>query len=388
MNWKDPQHLTYGGVARGDYFYKRNEIVDDILTNLKGSSVLLAAPRRVGKTSILQYIEENPVANFKFIFKDVEGAVSAQEFYDRIINMLSSELTLTEKVQAWFGRKFEDIKIGGDKWIETNETNLPKSISALLKEFDKDDKIETLVLMIDELPEVLLHEKVPREEAEAILRSLRDWRINCKKLRFVFSGSLDLHRVVEMLEIRDVVVNDLATVKCKPFTREVAREYIVWATRGATVQYDDELKGHLLSKVRYFVPYFINLMLRRVNEIARESGKPVITPRDIDAAFERVLEEDDDFFDDWEDRLKKHMMKDFEFANDILIRIALDGGVTEQEVYDLAIKHSKDDRCRQNTVKCLKDCGYVVPDSGKYQFVSPLLAERWKSVYQLSNKKV
>ena len=72
-NWIDPNAIVgSGAVAKGSNFYLRNDIVEDILDKIKkGNSVLLAAPRRVGKTSIMQYMEQYPVENHKLIFQNI-----------------------------------------------------------------------------------------------------------------------------------------------------------------------------------------------------------------------------------------------------------------------------------------------------------------------------
>ena len=52
--WKSPKTI-FGNVATGKYYYPRTDIVEEIWNELeKGSFVLLAAPRRVAKTSVLR----------------------------------------------------------------------------------------------------------------------------------------------------------------------------------------------------------------------------------------------------------------------------------------------------------------------------------------------
>jgi len=101
-DWTDPRS-TIGGVATGDNFYPRDDIVEDIWNELKkGNSVLLAAPRRVGKTSLMQYMEENPVENYKLIFQNIQGINSVNEFFERIYTMLLTCLNRTQKAKNWF----------------------------------------------------------------------------------------------------------------------------------------------------------------------------------------------------------------------------------------------------------------------------------------------
>jgi AAA+ ATPase superfamily predicted ATPase len=52
--------FSYGTIVRGDYFYDRKEECDRIVTTLtNGNNLVLFAPRRYGKTSLVfRAIEE------------------------------------------------------------------------------------------------------------------------------------------------------------------------------------------------------------------------------------------------------------------------------------------------------------------------------------------
>ena len=112
-NWIDPNAIVgSGAVARGSNFYLRNDIVEDIWTELrKGNSVLLVSPRRVGSTSVMQYMEEHPEENYKLFFQNLEGIISANEFFERVYTMLLNCLSATKKAKKWFENFKNTIKI-------------------------------------------------------------------------------------------------------------------------------------------------------------------------------------------------------------------------------------------------------------------------------------
>lgn len=167
---------------------------------------------------------------------------------------------------------------------------------------DLGDKGETVILLLDELPEVLHHlNKIgKKEEATAILRQLRVWRqSNFKKLQFVFAGSVGIHYVVKNIEGRTSSLNDLIPAICNPLTKDDAEHYITWATsNNASVQYDPEIKTYLLQEIQhYFTPYFINLMLEEIDKIARKHKSGAISKEDIDQAFLNVEKDNQHFAD-------------------------------------------------------------------------------------------
>jgi len=54
-DWIEPK-IIIGKDATGKYYYRREEIEGEIWTEIKkGNNVLIAAPRRVGKTSVMKY---------------------------------------------------------------------------------------------------------------------------------------------------------------------------------------------------------------------------------------------------------------------------------------------------------------------------------------------
>lgn len=59
INWINPK-IIIGNTATGAYYYDRPDIVANIWEQIMiGNHVLLAAPRRVGKSSIMKFMIAN-----------------------------------------------------------------------------------------------------------------------------------------------------------------------------------------------------------------------------------------------------------------------------------------------------------------------------------------
>ena len=383
-NWIGP-NLVIGDAAKGGNFYLRNDIVENVWDELKkGNSVLLAAPRRVGKTSIMRYMEEHPIENYKLIFSNIQGIHSANEFYERIYTLLLNCLNKTKKAINWFDNfknkiKITNISLNGIAF-ETNPPDFLKATNDLLIEINEIEEIENIILLLDELPEVLF--RINKEDAISILKNLRHWRqqpeMN-KKVKFVLAGSIGIHYVVDKIEKRNTDLNDLRIIDFNPLSENEAYKYIDWATKdkNTTVTYNFELKEHLLSKIQYFVPYFINLLLDEINKQAKKTDNPEITTQSIDAAFGTVVKHND-YFKDWKQRLQDYMPKeDFDFVNEILIYTAYKGHISLQEIYDKAVKHNKT-ADYMDFIEDLEKDGYITEVENEYRFMSPLLSAFWK----------
>jgi ABC-type lipoprotein export system ATPase subunit len=383
--WKSPKTII-GGVAEGRYYFHRKEIVANIWAELeKGSSILIAAPRRVGKTSIMQHLDKNPKENYKTIFENIQGIDSERRFYETLYRLLLNCLSKSGKAKKSFAKFFKsrsitEIDIKGKIKFENMSVNFVDEIDNLLDKINNNKQIEHIVLLIDELPEVLYNiNKNKKEEAVSILGNLRRWRQNevNKKVLFVFAGSVGIHYVVNAINNRESDINDCAKVSCNPLRDDEIFTYIDWATEQATVRYNIELQEYLANKVQYFVPYFINLMLDAVDKIARKNENPYITKQQIDEAFDAIVK-DNDYFADWKKRLSDYMSaKDFLFVNELLTYIAHKGAISSQKIYDISVKHEKTGDYMFFISDLEKD-GYIMESNQKYVFIAPFLKAFWK----------
>lgn len=382
--WNGPK-IIIGPVATGDYYYHRLEIVEDIWEELeKGNFVLIAAPRRVGKTSVMKFMVENPKENYKLIFENIQGINSEYDFYKMIYKLILGCLSDSKKIKTWFtnylkSKSISEVDIKGSFKIVDQKIDYLEEINKIIPQLETD--CETIILLIDELPEVLhnLYKSNKKEQAISILKNLRSWRQDTrfKKMQFVLAGSIGIHYVVNTIEGRNSDLNDLRKVYCNPLNGNQPSEYIEWATRDATVKYNDELKEYFLNKIQYFVPYFINIVLSEIDKTAKRNKNPEISNQSIDDAFEIVIKEND-HFKDWKKRLSDYLSNEnFLFVNEILIHIAHEGYITIQTIYDKAIKHNKTSDY-MDFISDLEQDGYIIENDKKYIFISPFLKEFWK----------
>jgi len=381
-NWISP-NTVIGPVATGVYYYPRTEIIDDIWVELsKGNYILIAAPRRVGKTSIMRDLEQNPQAGYIVKFESIQAVKSEKEFYETlyrlIISCLDKSVKAKKRILRFFKKnKISELDISGKIKIEDNDFNYLEEINTIFRQLD--DNSETIVLLLDELPEILhnINKAGKTEEAKAILKQLRTWRQSeFKKLQFVLAGSIGIHYVVKTIEGRTADLNDLQKINCEPLDKTQALHYIDWATKKASVKYSENLKAYLIEKIQhYYTPYFINLMLDEIDKKARKENAPDITNPDIDDAFNKVVK-NNEHFADWKNRLSEYLPKiDFDFVHEILIHIAHKNFITIQTIYDKASKHGKTSDY-MDLIGDLEQDGYIVEEkegNKKYVFISPFL---------------
>ncbi|MGJ8746097.1 AAA-like domain-containing protein [Polaribacter sp.] len=383
--WTSPK-IIIGPGATGNYYYPRTTIENEIWRELKkGNNLLLSAPRRVGKTSILINLSENSKKGYKLIFENVQGIVTEDLFYKTlyilILNCLSKFKTNTQKIKSYFTSKgISEINLNSLKFDNKN-IDYVWEINNIIPQLEEDG--ETIVLVIDELPEVLysLHKTNQNAAASAILKNLRHWRQDesFKKLKFIIAGSIGIHHVVNLIDGRTSDINDIKKVHCPALDSESDEfeKYIHWALEGASISFQEGVISYLKYKVGYLVPYFINLMLDEIDKDALKTGEIIITNIEVDKAYEKIIT-DNSYFSDWKKRLKDYLPAiDFKFVNQILIHIAHEDKISIQQIYNLAVEHDKTDDYMDFIYDLIQD-GYLIEKNGDYIFISPFLKTYWK----------
>jgi uncharacterized protein len=390
--WVGP-NIIIGNVAVGSNYFNRKVIVNRICAEIKkGQHVLLAAPRRVGKTSIMEHIASNCAEGFICICENVQSVPNDNELYKRLFTIILNKLDGTINGLSWFSKfkkqlNITEISKTGVRFGEKKELNYAEELFQLFEKIVENDL--RIVLLIDELPEVLmtLYKKGESNIANHILDQLREWRQHTKFLNhitFVLAGSVGIHHIVKLIDGRVKDINDIHKIDFEVFSSEEAIEYIDWATKNATVQYLEELKDYLIAKIGQPIPYFINLMLNELDLNARKLNNPILVHKHIDEMFEKVVRVND-YFEEWYSRLYQYFEKpDADFMNEILIHIAHKGGITIKKLYDIAVKRKKT-TSYMFLINELENDGYIFMQQETYHYISPFLKLFWKNTNPIYN---
>ena len=79
------QDFTTGSPARSDDFFFREAYIEDIWDSLRKEHVLLLAPRRTGKTSVMLHLADHPRQDRTVVFRNIEELGSPAEFCQTLI---------------------------------------------------------------------------------------------------------------------------------------------------------------------------------------------------------------------------------------------------------------------------------------------------------------
>jgi len=201
----------YGGVAKEDYFCNRTSEIKEIRQDIySGLNILLFAPRRFGKTSLIKKVVEDK--HISYIFIDFTTIADEKDFINGYINSFAKMLNTTDKFMHFVK---DIVKLRPNVVAEFSSSGDPK----FSLNFTKNDTKQTLqevmnlpyeyakksdkkiVVVFDEFQEVV------NLKLEATLRSIIQHHSNT--LSYIFLGS------------KKSIMSELFFDKSRPFYKSV-----------------------------------------------------------------------------------------------------------------------------------------------------------------------
>ncbi|SEK17596.1 AAA family ATPase [Parapedobacter koreensis] len=374
---------SLGNPARGDAFYPRGVEVRKIYRVLgKGTSIYLSAPRRVGKTSILKYIEEFPEDGYYFIYVITESVDSENEFFKVIFEELvrSEAIGRLSKLYDAIKGGFEAVlgkvkKVYNIEFRETGETDYHQILVDLFGHLKPE--YGHVVVLIDEFPQTIQNilNKDGAQAAEHFIqrnRELRHHRNVIDKVHFIYTGSMSLYPMVEKVTAL-TAVNDLRTVEVAPLSYGEALDFITKLLGTDDVVVEEEILKYTLDKMRWLIPFHLQLIAQEIVEVYETTGNKVDREA-VDQAFDQIVHSrNKPQFEPYFARLAT-LFKGGEhaFVFEVLEYIAENDNIDHDVLNDKRVKHHVEEVKR--IMDILEGDGYLFKGEGHiYRYTSPIL---------------
>ena len=378
-----------GRLADGTAFFDRQEIMSRAWDLLKTSNLLLLAPRRVGKSSLLNRMKQDgPARGYKTLYLSVPDAEDELDFIKRLV------------------RGFRDAEWATGGWASAFRDKLPEDLEVVLKtglvelkakKFDwrrPADELETLLksgdaetlLLIDELPLMIasiVHEDPSGNRAERFLLWLKRLREQHQP-RWFFAGSIGLDSVARKLKLSGTI-HDLQPIELGEFSPEKARAYLM--SRGQLYQWalTAETIDAILGAVEWPIPFHLNLVFEELRVVVNEGHGPP-SPALVEIALQRLMAHGRTHFDHWDERLAKMLDGRLQQYCEIVLGLACReaSGVAIASIDLRLSRELNDDQERAEMLRQLLDLlmsdGYLVRQEGIVRFRSALLRRYWREV--------
>lgn len=393
MKELEPLKSSVGQPADGEKkYFPRDKIVKKILRKLgNGENLLLSAPRRIGKSTILKYIVKNPEKNQIAKYMIVQSVNTQDEFFKLLFNELLDQkifeglenyLKKGSAILKKYASRVTGLNLSGSVQIGDEKINYYNECLSLIESMKTTKQV---VIFVDEFPDTLnnILEK-DRDDAINFLQKNRDLRMKFseKNIQFVYTGSTGLKNVVRKLDKLDLI-NDIDTIAVPPFKTEEARELIQRLVLGFQTEIEEfelqeETIEYILEKITWKLPYYIQIILDELfNHF--EDNEERITNATVDLILSEIVKSKSshaDYFENWKGRLKKAFKdQDHTFAIEVLNEISKHGLIDYNKLHDMSVEHNVSDL--KYVVDVLEHDGYISEDAKKYGFNSILLKEWW-----------
>jgi hypothetical protein len=397
-------NITGHPVIGKNYLKTRLFLVKELKQMLREHSVIIDAPRRFGKTSVIKEFKHRENAKkdekreFNILFLELEGEKSINDFCLKLFKELLNLFYARKKInalQGFFGDSWnvfasclKKIKVPGFE-LElqkiTKDYSFPewkRKITSMIEHLNSLDK--KTVIIFDEFPDMLMNFKKEAEESDfkgttdnllAWFRALRQIQDENSKCRFVFCGSVNLRKTLEGIGLSKRI-NDLESFVIPPINSKDAGLLIEKLAKKNRLEIEPAGITYMVSKITNGSLYYGQIIIKALIE-TREKN---FSSDSIKAIYEAMLRRGNHDLNHYHSRLEDYLSQsDRECCAVILERLCL-GTIHEKELYDLFL-HEK---CRydqfQSVVNRLIYEGYLtrdINDNGNLRFVVPILKDWW-----------
>jgi hypothetical protein len=403
--------ILAGGVPEPNELFGRDHTIRFIWEQLRGNNILLVAPRRFGKTGVMNHLLKRTAAGFVSVYLDVEDVHDPEVFcsnlsaalleHDKLRAVVNGAKALPKKllefVRSQVGSvKTEGFEIGLRDVVPRDEWSIVTR--ALLLEMEKAD--ETVVFILDEFPQLI--ENIARKHGEDAAREFLQWfrslrmkqKDALRRYRFVLGGSTSIDLILRRLDVPDKL-NDFCRVPIEALTQEHAEALLDALALASGLHFAAEGRAALFELITPPVPYFLQLFVSQIKleeklkdrELGREDVTEVYSRRVLGPTCRA-------YFDYYRQRLKRYGEKGQRAALTVLQEVAHapTGRVSDSALYDVYRRARGKGASSFEFSEIMADLEsdwYLLldPKTNEYAFLLQVMCDWWKRFSRVVGRK-
>ena len=371
-------------VEGEDFFGREKEIRKANRLLDSNHSLLLSAPRRIGKSSLAKrLIEEKKQQGWKCVYIDLEETTTEEGFLRLVIEAFK-ENGIWKQLAEGMSKglvsvldRIEKISLGPvDLNIGKREDQ--EGLYKNLKELIKHD--EDTFIVVDELTlflGILNKSENGAEKVAFILNWLRSLRqVSKTNVRWLFCGSVGLRNFTSAMNL-GYTINDLMEFGLGELSREEAEGLLSGLCKSEDMEMSEELINYTLDKLHWNIPYFIQVIFSKLAEEYEDE----VTRESIDIAYNKLCSEN--YLSTWSERLSEY--REFEVpARQILKSLSTQPAGMERDAMLNILMTGQDaskveeiDYLLSKVLEMLENDGYILKMDSIRAFRSPLLRDYW-----------
>ncbi|MBQ3245006.1 MAG: ATP-binding protein [Bacteroidaceae bacterium] len=371
-------------VEGEDFFGREKEIRKANRLLDSNHSLLLSAPRRIGKSSLAKrLIEEKKQQGWKCVYIDLEETTTEEGFLRLVIEAFK-ENGIWKQLAEGMSKglvsvldRIEKISLGPVD-LNIGKREEQEDLYKNLKELIKHD--EDTFIVVDELTlflGILNKSENGAEKVAFILNWLRSLRqVSKTNVRWLFCGSVGLRNFTSAMNL-GYTINDLMEFGLGELSREEAEGLLSGLCKSEDMEMGEELINYTLDKLHWNIPYFIQVIFSKLAEEYEDE----VTKESIDIAYNKLCSEN--YLSTWSERLSEY--REFEVpARQILKSLSTQPAGMERDAMLNILMTGQDaskveeiDYLLSKVLEMLENDGYILKMDSIRAFRSPLLRDYW-----------
>jgi hypothetical protein len=397
----------YGNWVIGDQFYDR-VIELKLFTELmdQGANLLVVAPRRIGKTSLLREAERRLQGEYLCLQVDLQKASSPADAILELSLATRKHLPLWSRVTGLFGNlldqvagrvqslKKSDVTVALRAGI--NPGNWQSRGDRLLELVARSEK--PVIIFLDELPILVTRilkgsdfRMTPerREVAESLMSWIRNNSIRHQgRIRFVIAGSIGLRPILQQAGL-NATLNNFQSFPLPPWTAETAVAFIEEIAKENKLTLEDGVPERMAVLLGTCIPHYVKMFFEQVYRVVRSENSAITSLVRVEEIYksEMLGIHGRAELGHYEERLRLLGPESYAVAMELLTEAAVVGELSLATAEGLAAEHPVDGgvtsvRSRE-VLSILEHDGYLREVSpGVYLFESKLVRDWWRTSYE------
>jgi len=401
----DDRMVQIGAPALGEDFHDRTRELETLKKRILSTSILLTAPRRFGKTSLLRKFEKQmKEERYNVIYLDVMHVYSPERFVHELALAAYDEASIRDKFLQNIKEIFKklagalniegsvpgaSIKLELSRILESevNEKTWQDHGREIIKSITASSEKTPVIIILDELPEAVANMSREDRDALGFLQWFRSIRQSIDNIRFIVAGSTSFENVVKSISKRGSYINDLHRIDLSGFSYDDAMEFLKKAFKDEELPFSEDVGRRILELVgEPYVPYFLAVFVGLISEELREVSEPDAILNSLEELYWSKLlgNEGSRYFQDYWDRLRIYYSEYLTPVREILNEASKsDEGIRVDTAKEIFIKYTELSSEEVNDkfnviIKDLENDFYLQRRGEYLVFQSKLMKDWWR----------
>ena len=296
-----PEFYTGAPVDSSDLMF-RDAFLAELWEALRTRHALLTAPRRTGKTSVMDHLRDSPQHDFTVIYQNVQDLTHPADFFQTLLDTLQDRhpeyvkrlakgwKLLTDALDRISEIEFGEFKVGLRNTDPDWKNNWRQHGDKFLGQIRKQKS--PVLLIVDELPDMLFN---LNRENSTLLREFLAWFRSQRQnphpgedsVRWLIGGSVNLSGTLDSLGLVDLI-NDLDDEPLPVLTDTHVLEFVQLMLTGRGVDFDVTVPERLRAHLGRPIPLFMQMATQELYRSWKKAPRKILSA-DVDQVFAQLV---------------------------------------------------------------------------------------------------